>query len=242
MVADILPNDPDAVINKIEKSFKEVLSKEGFQKFYGCQREALKEFLCLYYKYSGRLHGIIQLPTGAGKTLLAAAIIYLVRYLNRGSDILDRPLVLFLVPREVLREQAYKQFKKVLIRKGFDIEEIPRERSYESGVDRLKKIANMEVRIDYHPKDSRSESLKDILSEEGMYGYSVPDRIIKKRTKVKVLILTPQLLHVARSKGGEDLLSKLFEKHPSLYVMKHTCITLVKRLSMLSRRLRRKYP
>ncbi len=72
------------------------------------------------YRILGSRFGLVQLPTGCGKTRLAAAAIRLFR--DRGL-LCEGDVVLVLSPRLVIREQIYREFHSIL-GKGFRIEEL----------------------------------------------------------------------------------------------------------------------
>jgi superfamily II DNA or RNA helicase len=77
---------------------------------YDAQKEALKKIL-------EKPRGIIQMPTGAGKTRLAAAT--LLALYHKGS-IQKGDIVLYFTPRRVIREQAVKEFEEKSLEKVSD--------------------------------------------------------------------------------------------------------------------------
>lgn len=100
----------EELVRNIEKLLKE---NTEVKSLYVCQYEALhrvfKEFL-----RKKRVRGIIQMPTGSGKTILAAAIIIgILNYYERINNN-TKILVLFLTPRIVIKTQAHERFKNIV--------------------------------------------------------------------------------------------------------------------------------
>jgi superfamily II DNA or RNA helicase len=77
---------------------------------YDAQKEALKKIL-------EKPRGVVQMPTGAGKTRLAAAT--LLALYHKGS-IQKGDIVLYFTPRRVIREQAVKEFEEKSLEKVSD--------------------------------------------------------------------------------------------------------------------------
>lgn len=102
---------PEELVAAIEERLR---AKTKFGSFYEVQREALLRVLGELVS-KGRVRGIVQMPTGSGKTVLAAAVIAgLEVYYNRlGYE--EGILSLFLTPRVVIRKQAYETFRRVVI-------------------------------------------------------------------------------------------------------------------------------
>jgi len=98
--------DIDEVISWVEQHFKRSLDIPWL---YERQKEALRELLGKFYD-ENRIRGVFQMPTGVGKTIVAAGLIlalYKLKFL-RWKDI-----ILYLTPRRTLRRQVEEKFEKV---------------------------------------------------------------------------------------------------------------------------------
>lgn len=106
----ISTNDIEELLKNIEGDFARTLRTKF--SFYKCQREVLMKVLkeILDTNRASPLYGIIQMPTGAGKTVVATAII---KALIERNIVKDK-YIIFLAPRRVLREQAFETFSKLL--------------------------------------------------------------------------------------------------------------------------------
>ena len=108
------------MINRLESRLREGGMLGGrFRKFYVCQREALEKLLEKVTGGEAPISGIVQMPTGSGKTLFAAAVILALNELGRLGNV-----TLFLAPRSALREQTINTFREALKKAGLRLMEI----------------------------------------------------------------------------------------------------------------------
>ena len=181
MVGTQVPTNISELISFIERSFN--------ISFYDCQRRALEEVLKRAIE-GGYVEGIIQMPTGTGKTLLAAAIIKALII----ESLIKNGYILFLAPRSVLREQAFSTFKKLLGEGVVTVvEHIEHLRDLTNGNE------NMRSRYNY------AEYIMGISRTLYEYHYRLRKRETIQPSNVKVLVLTPQLLDFAVNKFPEVL-------------------------------------
>lgn len=106
-------------------------AEAGFGKLHGVQREALLRVLKEMI-YRDRVRGIVQLPTGSGKTILAAMIIAILEAYYRKLGYEEGITSLFLTPRIVIRRQVFETFRKIIksATKGVGIIEIRSSRDF----------------------------------------------------------------------------------------------------------------
>jgi len=100
----------DNLINYAELVIKK--SSLEVQGLYQCQKEALQQVLQRYFT-EHYVRGIIQMPTGTGKTIVAAALIlafwrYYATVANK-----KRLLAIFTAPRSVIEKQTYRKFRDI---------------------------------------------------------------------------------------------------------------------------------
>ena len=76
------------------------------------QQECLRIILSKYIK-DRELRGIVQMPTGTGKTVLAAAIILAILILAK-KEKHNKLVAVYFAPRQVIREQTYRTFKEII--------------------------------------------------------------------------------------------------------------------------------
>ncbi|RLG16836.1 hypothetical protein DRN63_03750 [Nanoarchaeota archaeon] len=98
--------DLDEVINWVEQHLKRSI---GITPLYERQKEALHELLGKFYSES-RIRGVFQMPTGAGKTIVAAGLILA---LFKLGSLRWKDIILYLTPRTALRGQVEDKFKKI---------------------------------------------------------------------------------------------------------------------------------
>lgn len=93
---------------------RRLCERTGFKGFYDVQREALLRVLEKLIS-EGRVRGVVQMPTGSGKTVLAAAVIagVVTYYSELGYE--GGIFSLFLTPRTVIRRQAYEAFIRAVL-------------------------------------------------------------------------------------------------------------------------------
>ncbi|MEM2290898.1 MAG: DEAD/DEAH box helicase family protein [Candidatus Korarchaeum sp.] len=110
----------DQLFGEIEYSIRKFSGIRNFTGLYSAQKRALMKVL-LKVKESETVTGILQMPTGSGKTLLVAALMLAVyRDELLKSKLLKRfglergVILLFLTPRSVLRQQTYDRVKKIV--------------------------------------------------------------------------------------------------------------------------------
>jgi len=100
--------DAQEVIKWVNESFTDV---EGGFPLYDIQKEALTRLLEILH-CGGEIRGVLQMPTGTGKTVVAIALIkalYYIGRLRRGD------IVLYLTPRVILKGQVEERMKDFLI-------------------------------------------------------------------------------------------------------------------------------
>lgn len=116
-----MAGDQEDELNRLVESIeKEIVDRVRgrrdlqFKGFYEHQREALKR-LIREFKAKGVLQGIVQMPTGSGKTLVAAALALALRRLGKRYRRGNKPMVaVFLAPRQVIRSQAVGLFMSLM--------------------------------------------------------------------------------------------------------------------------------
>jgi superfamily II DNA or RNA helicase len=159
-------------VMKVIRELEELLdSKEleiPIEKLNVYQREALGKILRKYFRDS-KVSNIVQMPTGTGKTILAAAVILALWLMNRNKE--DKLFVLFLAPRSVIRFQAYVTFMNI-----------------------IRKISKGNVRI--YLEDNSASFCRDVSLISGKY-HKLPNFTTgfqKYRLNGLVIVITPQLL------------------------------------------------
>ncbi len=85
------------------------------KRLYPCQREALAKILEEYSKMC-KVRGIVQMPTGTGKTLVGVAAMLLLPLASRmycsNQDAFKRILALFITPRRAIQAQVHALLSK----------------------------------------------------------------------------------------------------------------------------------
>jgi len=161
------------------------------EKFTGHQlNDAQKEALM---KILDKSKGIVQMPTGSGKTRLAAAFIWA---LYAMGSIQEGDLVFYFTPRRVILGQTFEEFKKSLGVSSAAIKRntespfmvIPMNLETEEVAKLLKKLIWIK-----HKPTNLEELLADLLSEFPKI----------KPKKIGIIILTPQLLNLFFKKDVE---------------------------------------
>ncbi len=84
------------------------LSSGGERKLWDVQREAL---LSAWRRMPGRLKGIVQMPTGSGKSVAMAFLLQLIAYFYDGER---RNILVVLAPLNRIKDQLFETFKQVL--------------------------------------------------------------------------------------------------------------------------------
>ena len=98
-------NELDSLLNWINERLGQTLGIE----LYVRQKDALKKLLQRLHN-SGAIRGVIQMPTGAGKTVVAAGLImalYRVKLLH------EKDMIFYLTSRKILRGQVEDKFGNI---------------------------------------------------------------------------------------------------------------------------------
>jgi len=107
----------DNLLNWINERLGQTLGIE----LYVRQKDALKKLLQRLHN-SGAIRGVLQMPTGAGKTVVAAGLIMA---LYRMKSLHEKDIILYLTPRKILREQVEERFGDIfqIIKRGYPTED-----------------------------------------------------------------------------------------------------------------------
>jgi len=109
-----IPNHAiNGVISWVDQCFKRSIDITLYEK----QKQAIYQLLEKFYSQNG-IRGVFQMPTGAGKTIVAAGLIMA---LYRLKMLETRNIVLYLTPRKVLKDQVEDRFEDI-----FQIFETPK--------------------------------------------------------------------------------------------------------------------
>ncbi len=106
-------------MNAILEEINRDISRITKVPLYARQMDALKELSHLLNNHG--IKGIIRMPTGSGKTRLITAFLLL---LKKTKNIDEGDIILFLTPRQVIRNQVVEELK-ILEEFEFMIREIP---------------------------------------------------------------------------------------------------------------------
>lgn len=101
-------------ISRAERILRERDPEGRFKRFNEYQREALGRILRRLIE-EGRVSGILQMPTGTGKTILATGLLLSLSLSDSFSEFFPRGVTaIFLSPRIVIRKQARRRFETAL--------------------------------------------------------------------------------------------------------------------------------
>ena len=203
----------DINVDRLIQEVEDLISSSQYiniKGLYNCQKEALRR---VFERYSseGYVSGIIQMPTGTGKTVLAASIILtLWKYYSIIGK--KRLLAVFLAPRIVIKRQAYEKFKNILFygsRKTISVievkgsKELCDELSEYFDQNRVNRIKTM--------KQNLVELLEKFPSLKKIYPqYSRQNNLFNKDyTEGLVIIATPQLIHRLLNGNRDECIATL---------------------------------
>jgi superfamily II DNA or RNA helicase len=175
--------NPYEVIEKIDESFKRLTGNC----LYAHQKEAMR-FVIDGIQEHGSSGGIISMPTGAGKTRFATALLVALYSCNL---LIEGHVVLFLTPRKIIKEQAGEELQK-LYRFHKDIQ---RNKIKSYGYSLTIGLSDLDSSPFYIQEIEDSDTLNTCL-----YGI---------QNKVSIYISTPQLLKSFVQQYGYERFSKV---------------------------------
>ena len=157
-------NELDSLLNWINERLGQTLGIE----LYVRQKDALKKLLQRLHN-SGAIRGVIQMPTGAGKTVVAAGLIMA---LYRMKLLHEKDIIFYLTPRKILRGQVEDKFDNIFqtFKRMYPVEVYPMKERRVFNVQNLQKEVSERLRY-YLTTWQGNEILILILTPQGFHGF-----------------------------------------------------------------------
>ncbi len=199
-----MDSDVKGLVGFVEDSIR---GREGyFRGLYPHQREALLSILEEFLS-KGHVRGVVQMPTGTGKTVLAATLVLALwrHYSTNVSDERarkDRLLGLFLAPRTVIRSQVHETFLNIVCGCSKKCVEV---REAKNSQDFCSKACGF---INPSRPDDVLHDIQELIKQELMLRESHYPRRNQRESVVcgvrgLVVVVTPHLLHrIYRERRG----------------------------------------
>lgn len=189
-------SDVKGLMDFVEDSIRS--RKDCFRGLYPHQREAILSILGEFLS-RGYVKGVVQMPTGTGKTVLAAALVlalwrhYSVNVSGEGVR-KDRLLALFLAPRTVIRSQAYRTFLNIVCGCSKKCVEVREAKNSQDFCSKACGFINP-PRLDDELRDIQELIRQELLLRESRYPASNRREPVVCGVRGLVVIVTPHLLH-----------------------------------------------